>query len=190
MDHDPLDPRAKRTREAILGAFATLALGRRYDAIRIADLIAAAGVGRSTFYEHFPGKDAVLVAAVEPILHTLASAALGRATKVQVRAMLDHVWAQRGLARMLFEGRTGDRLQRRLATLIAARLAATATMPAVAAAAAQLAMLRAWIRGEVASPAAELATLMIACGRLLDTNRSGSAPHRQGSPARRSPARP
>ena len=177
MDHEA-DPRARRTREAILGAFATLALNRRYDAIRTADLIAAAGVGRSTFYEHFRSKDEVLVAAIEPVLHTLASAALGRASKAQVRAILDHVWEQRAVARMLFEGRTGDRLQRRLATLIAARLPATTTMPAMAAAAAQLAMLRSWMRGEVACPAAELAVLMIACGRLLDTQ---DAPAKAGA---------
>ncbi|ATY32859.1 TetR/AcrR family transcriptional regulator [Sphingomonas psychrotolerans] len=168
MDQADVDPRARRTRAAILGAFTALALSRRYDVIRTADLIAAAGVGRSTFYEHFRSKEEVLVSAVEPILHTLASAALGRASQVQVRATLDHVWDQRAIARVLFEGRTGDRLQRRLAALIAARLPAPAAMPTIAAAAAQLAMLRTWIRGEAACPAAELAARMIACARLLD----------------------
>ena len=164
---DELDPRARRTRGTILATFTTLVLGRRYDAIRIAELIAAAGVGRSTFYEHFRSKDEVLVAAVEPILHTLASAALGRASKVQVRAMLEHVWAQRGAARTLLDGGTGARLQRRLATLIDARRDAPATMAAMGAAAAQLTMLRMWLRGEAACPAAELALRMIACRHLL-----------------------
>ncbi len=165
---EEVDPRAKRTRTAILGAFTALALSRRYEAIRTGDMIAAAGVGRSTFYEHFRSKDEVLVAAVEPILHTLASAALGRASQSQIRATLDHVWEQRAVARVLFEGRTGDKLQRRVAVLIGVRLPAPAAMPAMAAAAAQLTMLRMWVRGEAACPAAELAARMIACARLLD----------------------
>ena len=152
-----VDPRTRRTRQAILGAFATLALSRRYDAIRTGDLIAAAGIGRSTFYEHFRSKDEVLVSAVEPVLHTLAAAALGRASLAQVRATLDHVWEQRAIARALFDGRTGDRLQRRLAALITQRAGDAAALPAMAAAAAQLTMLRLWVRGEAACPAAELA---------------------------------
>lgn len=163
---DQPHPRSRRTREAILSAFATLVLARRYDSIRTADLIAAAGVGRSTFYEHFRSKEAVLLAAVEPILHTLASAALGRAGTAQVRAMLDHVWAQRGVARLLLEGRTGDRLQRRIAAMIIARHGDM--LPAMGAAAAQSAMLRLWLRGEAACPAAELARHLRACRCLLE----------------------
>ena len=164
---DDVDPRAKRTRAAILGAFTALLLSRRYDAIRVADLIAAAGVGRSTFYEHFRGKDEVLLAAAEPILHTLASAALRRASKVQLRAMLEHVWEQRGVARPLLDGRAGDKLQRRVAALIVARGGAAATLPARAVAAAQLTMLRLWAHGETPCPAAELASHILASARLL-----------------------
>jgi AcrR family transcriptional regulator len=93
-----LDPRAKRTREAILNAFVGLALERRYDAIRTTDLIAAAGVGRSTFYEHFRSKDDVLVAAMDPILLPLAGAVTGRASPAYLRSALDHVWQQRAFA--------------------------------------------------------------------------------------------
>lgn len=165
------DPRVKRTREAIVAAFVELAFRRRYDSIRTADLIALAGIGRSTFYEHFRGKDEVLLAAMAPILQPLASAALGRASKAQVRAMLEHVWQQRGLARIILAGATGAKLQRRLATMIEARLVAAPdvappAMIATAAAAAQLAMLRMWLAGEVACAPAELAAQMLACARL------------------------
>jgi AcrR family transcriptional regulator len=168
MDHQA-DPRATRTRDAILGAFSTLALNRRYDAIRTADLIAAAGVGRSTFYEHFRGKDEVLVAAIEPILHTLASAALGRASNAQVRAMLDHVWEQRAVARMLLEGRTGAKLQRRLAALIMARLEARGEVVIATrgVAAAQLTMLHLWLSGAVSCPAHALVEHLLAFRPLL-----------------------
>jgi len=172
MDGQDLDPRAKRSRDAIVAAFVELAFRQRYDTIRTADLIALAGVGRSTFYEHFRGKDAVLLAAMAPILQPLASAALGRASKVQVRAMLEHVWQQRGFARIILGGAAGIKLQRRLAEMIEARLvakpdAAPPAMIAMAAAAAQLTMLRMWVAGEAACPPADLAAQMLACARLV-----------------------
>ncbi|NIJ21379.1 AcrR family transcriptional regulator [Sphingomonas naasensis] len=162
------DPRAERTRAAILGAFTELLFSRRYDAIRTADLIAAAGIGRSTFYEHFRGKDDVLVAATEPVLQTLAAAALDRASPAQLRAMLDHVWRQRGFARRLLEGRTGRMLEARLAAMIAARLepGAPAALRSAAVAAALWTMLRLWLAGTVACPAAELALHLKACACL------------------------
>jgi hypothetical protein len=88
---------------------------------------------------------------------------------VQVRAMLEHVWEQRGFARRILDGAPGNRLQRRLAALIAARLddSGPAAMAATAAAAAQLAMLRSWLDGAVACPASDLAERMLACARLL-----------------------
>lgn len=173
MDLSDSDPRARRTRKAILDAFVGLVLDRRYDAIRAMDIVAAADVGRSTFYEHFRSKDEVLVAAAEPILQTLASAALNRASTPQVRATLEHVWQQRNFARRILDGRTGQKLQDRLAAMIAARLdpgapdGVPAAMPAMAAAAAQLTMLRLWVTGAVACPAAALAPRIRACARLV-----------------------
>jgi hypothetical protein len=52
MDQAPsrdLDRRTQRTRKAISDAFVSLIFTRRYGAIRTADVIEAAGVGRSTF---------------------------------------------------------------------------------------------------------------------------------------------
>jgi hypothetical protein len=72
------------------------------------------------------------------------------------------------VARVLLDGRTGARLARRIAALITARRGASATLPAMAAATAQLTMLRLWLRGEVACPAADLAAHMLACRALLN----------------------
>lgn len=110
-----IDPRARRTRDAIVGALIERVFRQRYDAIRTGDLIAAAGVGRSTFYAHFRSKDAVLLAAMEPILLPLANAAAGRASAAQVRSTLAHVWEQRSLARVILGSAASVKLQRRLA---------------------------------------------------------------------------
>ncbi len=163
-----MNARVDRTRAAILGAFARLALERRYEQIRTAQLVAEAGVGRSTFYEHFRGKDDVLLAAMEPLLLTLANAAVGRASRHQLRATLNHLWAQRWPGRAILTARTMPHLQRKLASLIETRLAAEPrpavppALVAMGAAAGQLAMLRMWLSGEASCSADALAQRMTA----------------------------
>ncbi len=169
-----LDRRAKRTREEITSAFDALVLERRYDAIRTIDLIAKAGIGRSTFYEHFKNKDDVLVAAMEPILLPLANAASGRASHAAIRMMLAHMWKVRALGRVLLDSPARPKLVHRLAEMIVARLeidstaAIPAKMPATAAATGQFSVLRMWLAGEVACPIDELATQMLAFSKLAD----------------------
>ena len=165
------DPRAQRTRQAILDAFVQLVFERRYDAIRTADLIAAAGIGRATFYEHFRGKEAVLEEVMTPILLPLASAATGRANVAMVRSILDHVWERRSVGRVIVGGAVANKLQRRLAAMIALRLpdhvdGAPKELVAGAMAAAQLTMLRMWIGGEISCSAEILAGRIAACRRL------------------------
>ncbi len=168
MEASP-DPRTGRTREAILAAFRALALDRRYNAIRVTDLIAAAGIGRATFYEHFRGKDDVLLAATEPILDPMARAALGRPVEAHLRATLDHIWQQRFVGRILLASSAGAKLQRHLADMIATGLDDTpvpAAMRAAAIAAAQIAMLRLWLSGTAPCTAQALARQMMACAQI------------------------
>jgi len=52
----------EETRRRVFEAFAALLAERGYDAISMADLAAEAGIGRTAIYNHFPSKDAVVVA--------------------------------------------------------------------------------------------------------------------------------
>lgn len=141
-----MDARVCQTRDSILRAFVRLALDRRYDQIKTSELIVASGVGRSTFYEHFRGKEDVLLTAMEPLLVPMANAAAGRASKHQVRAMLEHLWEQRGLGRVILNSNAAMRIQRKLAKMIEVRLPQSdrvlPELRAMSAAAGQLAMLR------------------------------------------------
>lgn len=162
----PLDRRTQRTRKAISDAFISLLFSRRYSAIRTADLIEAAGVGRSTFYEHFRNKDEVLVAVIEPLFIPLADAASGQGKAAALRMILEHVWTQRSAARVLFEPPLGPKLHRKLAAMIEARLpsgeADTPTsLIAAGAAARTLAMLRMWLAGEASCSPEALARQMM-----------------------------
>lgn len=161
-----LDRRTQRTRKAISDAFMGLIFSRRYSAIRTAYLIEAAGIGRSTFYEHFRNKDDVLVSAIEPLFTPLADAATGKGVVGSVRFVLEHVWEQRAAARLLFEPPMAGRLQRKLASMIEERLGASSdgapnALIAMGEAAAILAMLRMWLAGEARCPADTLARRLI-----------------------------
>jgi AcrR family transcriptional regulator len=153
------------TREAIQQAFVALLFHRRYGAIRVGEIIALAGIGRSTFYIHFRSKDEVLLAAIEPILAALADGATGRTGVGALSQVLAHVWEQRAMGRLVFTPELLPRLQRKLASMIEERRAPDDTLPAAIVAtglaARQLAMLQLWVTGGAPSPVEALARAMM-----------------------------
>jgi len=166
------DRRIERTRRAVAGAFNAMILeGRRYDRIRVADLIARAGVGRSTFYEHYRSKDDVLA---ETIRHPFAmlAAAVDRDAQVStLRDVLAHFHENRVHGKAIFAGTARRRIGRVLASMIEERLRLRAQargvaapqalgVAAVAIAEGQLAAIVAWIGGDIAGDAARLAATL------------------------------
>jgi AcrR family transcriptional regulator len=57
---DKLDPRVKRTRSLILGAFEDLLAEKNFETISVQDVTEKAQINRATFYAHFPDKYALL----------------------------------------------------------------------------------------------------------------------------------
>lgn len=102
-----LDRRVRRTRQAIQQALVELVLEKGYEAVTVTDLIDRADVGRSTFYAHFDGKQAVLFANLSEIafLHPAASAD-GPLFAFSL-AMFEHVAEERRLVRALLGRRSG-----------------------------------------------------------------------------------
>jgi AcrR family transcriptional regulator len=117
-----IDPRKKRTRDELLAAFFKLVLSRRYHEIRIADILAASGVSRSTFYEHFASKDELLGASIEGPLMILANMVCNESSTRQVEGLLVHFWENRALARGLFQGAPQRAIRRKLIGCIESRL--------------------------------------------------------------------
>lgn len=156
--------------------FRSLAVERRYGAIRATDIIDRAGVGKSTFYDHFRGKNDVLLTALRPILLALATAASGRAARSYVRPVIEHLWEQRAFVRPILDSTAASILQRRLAgaiTVHGGRQVDAEGIPlfAVGIAAAQLAMLRCWLAGHAVATVDVMTEQLIACSRFKDGDR-------------------
>ncbi len=62
-----IDRRSARTREALHRAMTRLILRDGYEAVSVRDICREAGVGRSTFYTHYTGKDDLKRAGIETI---------------------------------------------------------------------------------------------------------------------------
>jgi AcrR family transcriptional regulator len=169
MSEAAKDPRVERTRQALLGAFVQLMLeGRRYDRITIADLIARAGVGRSTFYEHYRNKHEVLEETIRYPFAPLARAVDIDSDVAQLRGALMHFVENRVHARVIFAGAMRTRVSRILASMVEERLrirakgngiasSAALGIAAVAVADGQLAAIVSWLGGEIVPDESPLA---------------------------------
>jgi AcrR family transcriptional regulator len=98
------DKRVEKTREALFGAFFGLVLDRPYEDIKVDDIIAIAGVGRSTFYEHFDGKDDILAVSLKQPLPPLADAMRARDNTADIVRVLEHFWENRAIIPGIFTG--------------------------------------------------------------------------------------
>lgn len=101
------DRRVRKTREALYAAFASLIVERGYDAMTVQDVLDAADVGRSTFYAHFSGKEALLRFGFQRFRADLSLAPVAGVRFGFVAALLMHVRAHVGLYRALVGGSAG-----------------------------------------------------------------------------------
>ena len=62
-----MDRRQRKSREAIFKAFTDLLSAKDYNQITVGEIIAAADIGRATFYSHFETKDYLLKAFCEEL---------------------------------------------------------------------------------------------------------------------------
>lgn len=165
----PEDKRSRRTRAWIVQAFNELLFKRGYAALGTHFISKRAGVGRSTFYEHFRNKEELLLHSASSILAVLADAVTEAGNIDQIRGVVDHVLDQKAMTLPVLTGTTGSAITEELAKLIEERLSncyagrrCVLVVPVKLAsrqvAQAQMALLVGWLGDESSCSSAALAT--------------------------------
>ncbi len=123
----PSDRRSIRTRNALRAALIDLIGERGWDAIAVQDLCERANVGRSTFYSHFPNKDALLLGGLEDLRAELGQAATRARGEGSSPAaggfrfslgLIEHAHQQRKVFRGLIGRRSGYVVQQRFREMV------------------------------------------------------------------------
>jgi AcrR family transcriptional regulator len=140
-------------------AFLKLAMSRRYSDFTITELIEAAGIGKSTFYEHYRSKDDLLYALMDGMLMELAAAANGALDPQQLRGLLAHFWDNRRLGKAVFGPQLGPPVRRRLEELIEQQFRGNRARASFAAAG-QIGLLHGWLSGELSVNLDDVATAL------------------------------
>ncbi len=86
----PPTRKGKATREKLLTAAATTFGEKGYNAVRITDIVAEAGISHGLFYRHFSDKDAILLAVLERLnddLRRTTSRAVGEADALSLERL-------------------------------------------------------------------------------------------------------
>lgn len=155
------DRRVLRSRQALVDAFRALVVETPYDDITVGDVIEKAGVGRSTFYEHYQNKDDLLRASVGGAIESLANMTTKAHDPERLAFWIGNLWDTRKLGRVLLSGQAGVYLIRALAAEIETRIAdaprhATMIKPppaklvALQMAEAELGLIHHWLQGVAA----------------------------------------
>src|SRR5207302_1944533 len=90
--------------------------------ISVQAIAVEAGMARSTFYEHFSGKEDVLRASMAHMLAPLADCVTGDVEPPEVRMVLGHMWENRRLADSVFTGAPRRIIALSLCEMIEARM--------------------------------------------------------------------
>ena len=146
--------RSDRTRRGIMAAFSELVFASGFENVSIQGVAARAGIARSTFYEHFSGKEDLLCACLTKFFAIVADCTTSRDQPADLGKVLDHLWRNRRLTDAIFSGHARVVLCRNQADLIERRVrnsAATLKLPlrlaAIHLADAQISLIEAWLRG-------------------------------------------
>jgi AcrR family transcriptional regulator len=160
-----IESRSERCRAAILRSFVELIFRDGFENISVQAIVARAGTARSTFYEHFSGKEDVLRASMTQFFEVLALSVTSEDQPPELPQVLAHFWENRRLTDAIFAGAPRRILGLSLSEMIEARLRDRKLLlphrlVAIQLAEAQLALVENWLRGRAFARVDEMATAL------------------------------
>lgn len=164
------DRRIRRTRAALTDAFLELVVERPYDDIAVGHIIERAGVGRSTFYQHYANKEDILRQSLAPGFEALSECLWPERDPARLLFWVEAFWTNRRIARILLAGPVRPFIVRTLAQQIEPRLPDLTIPGAIAAAQvaeAQLGLIYAWVAGRSPCAASDIAPALAATSRAI-----------------------
>ncbi len=159
------DRRIKRSKTLVFEAFAELVVAVRYDELTTQQIIHRAGIGRSTFYDHFLDKDDVLGQSLSYPLSVLATAIIDKTKTVELMSILNHFWDRRTLVRVILQHPTRSVMENTLRQQLIERCDDIKQPSHIYAKSAYnasgfLTLLNEWVTGRVVLTVEEVATLI------------------------------
>lgn len=153
------------TRAQIVATFNRLMLEGASTRPRVAEIVAEAGVARSTFYDHFDGVEALFDESLSILLGRVAQCLVVACARSDMVWLMEHIYENRERARELLAGPGAARSEALLSRLLMRELEgrAEARLHAILVSGTVMAALGAWVTGRLASSPAKLAN------RLVDT---------------------
>jgi AcrR family transcriptional regulator len=149
---------------------------RPYGQITVAALIERANVGRSTFYEHFTGKDDVFRQSVASPLSVVARATVADGDRAALVSILKHFRENQGVARVMLQTAARRSFTRVLAAEVEAAFGdrrpvsrLSSSLVASQIGAALQAAMEPWILGQVPATAETLAEALCQTGHAMAT---------------------
>lgn len=118
-----MDRRPRKTRHALQGALLRLLTQRPWEEIDVQTLCNDANVGRSTFYEHYQNREALLLEAFSEIGAGFSKAGIkwghhGPATLTFLAPMMDHIQQQRIVFRALLGKRSNAYVRQQFQSML------------------------------------------------------------------------
>ena len=109
---------AQATRKRLLESFNSLVLRGAEGKITVSDVVREAGLGRSTFYDHYSSADDIHLQALAAPFTLLAEAILGLHDEEKLSHLMEHFWDKRQRARQTLSGEDGERVERLLISIL------------------------------------------------------------------------